>query len=66
METKRLPFRVLENGDIAAGRTGNVLLLKQEVGRAKPTVYHLPEFGHKYGVPSPTRMEVFKSGKLDS
>ena len=35
----------------------NVLLLKDDVGRAKPAPFKLPEFGHSYGKPEDRTQE---------
>ena len=59
---KRLPFRTLANGFISPGREKNILLLKAEVGQAKPTTYDLPDANHQFGVKSPRETAPIKGG----
>ena len=62
---KRLPYRmVMHTAEQPISKNYNTLLLKDDVGRAKPTIYDLPGDKHKYGVSSPKRDFIFKSGKF--
>lgn len=47
--------------------THNLLLVKDDVGKAKPTVRDLPYKGHTYGLPGPMDEEgVGKRNKLNN
>ena len=35
----------------------NILLLKDDVGKAKPAAFRLPQFGHSYGKPEDRSQE---------
>ena len=53
----------VQNGEILLGKKTNVLLVKDDVGRAKPSTRTLPKDEFAFGRPDPTS-EGAANGKL--